>query len=71
MALKGKTYQISQYCGNVGKIAKSQVAVFACLSNGDFASIVDARLYLPLDWCNDPARCQEAGIPKGNRTFKT
>lgn len=60
-----------QYCGNVGKIANSQVAVFACLSNGDFASMVDARLYLPEDWCNDPARCQEAGIPKENRTFKT
>jgi len=60
-----------QYCGNVGKIANSQVAVFACLSNGDFASMVDARLYLPEDWCNDPTRCQEAGIPKENRTFKT
>lgn len=60
-----------QYCGNVGKIANSQVAVFACLSNGDFASMVDARLYLPLDWCDDAVRCQEAGIPKENRRFKT
>ncbi len=61
----------SQYCGNVGKIANSQVAVFGCLSNGDFASLVDARLYLPQDWCNDPDRCAEAGIPQGNRAFKT
>ena len=60
-----------QYCGNVGKISNSQVAVFACLSNGDFASMVDARLYLPLDWCNDPIRCKEAGIPNENRVFKT
>lgn len=60
-----------QYCGNVGKISNSQVAVFACLSNGDFASMVDARLYLPEDWCNDPVRCKEAGIPNENRTFKT
>jgi len=60
-----------QYCGNVGKIANSQVAVFACLSNGDFASMVDARLYLPKDWCNDPIKCDEAGIPKENRDFKT
>lgn len=60
-----------QYCGNVGKISNSQVAVFACLSNGDFASMVDARLYLPEDWCNDPVRCSEAGIPVGNRVFKT
>ena len=60
-----------QYCGNVGKISNSQVAVFACLSNGDFASMVDARLYLPEDWCNDPVRCTEAGIPNENRAFKT
>lgn len=60
-----------QYCGNVGKIANSQVAVFACLSNGDFASMVDARLYLPKDWCDNPGRCEEAGIPEENRVFKT
>ncbi len=60
-----------QYCGNVGKVANSQVAVFACLSNGDYASMVDARLYLPKDWCDDPARCQQAGIPENERTFKT
>jgi SRSO17 transposase len=60
-----------QYCGNVGKIANSQVAVFACLSNGDFASMVDARLYLPKDWCDNPKRCEEAGIPEENRVFKT
>jgi SRSO17 transposase len=39
-----------QYCGNVGKVSNSQVAVFACLSNGDFASMIDARLYLPKSW---------------------
>ncbi len=60
-----------QYCGNVGKLSNSQVAVFACLSNGDFASMVDARLYLPKDWCNDPSRCREAKIPAANRDFKT
>lgn len=60
-----------QYCGNVGKTANSQVAVFACLSNGDFASMVDARLYLPQDWCNSPARCDEAKIPEKQRAFKT
>lgn len=60
-----------QYCGNVGKTANSQVAVFGCLSNGDFASMIDTRLYLPQDWCNDPGRCEEAGIPEQERTFKT
>jgi SRSO17 transposase len=60
-----------QYCGNVGKIANSQVAVMACLSNGDYASMVDARLYLPEDWVSDPTRCKTAGIPKGCQMFKT
>ncbi len=44
-----------QYCGNVGKTANSQVAVMGCLSNEDFASMVDSRLYLPEDWCYDPS----------------
>lgn len=60
-----------QYCGNVGKTANSQVCVMACLSNGDHASIIDSRLYLPKDWIEDPERCQEAGIPEVNRVFKT
>jgi SRSO17 transposase len=59
-----------QYCGNVGKVANSQVAVFAALSNGDFASMVDARLYLPERWCLDADRCEEAGIPEEERIFK-
>ena len=42
-----------------------------CLSNGDFASLVDARLYLPKSWCDDPERCDIAGIPEEEREFKT
>ncbi|MBN1184984.1 MAG: IS701 family transposase [Bacteroidales bacterium] len=60
-----------QYCGNVGKTANSQVCVIACLSNGDHASMVDARLYLPKNWVEEPDRCREAGIPESNRVFKT
>lgn len=60
-----------QYCGNVGKIANSQVAVVACLNTSDFASMVDARLYLPEDWVSDQLRCDEAGIPEEYRVFKT
>jgi SRSO17 transposase len=59
-----------QYCGNVGKASNSQVAVFGALSNGDFASMADSRLYLPEDWCNDSSRCQAAGIPEESRVFK-
>jgi SRSO17 transposase len=60
-----------QYCGNAGKIANSQVCVMACLSNGDHASMVDARLYLPKEWADDPDRCQDAGIPEAGRLFRT
>lgn len=60
-----------QYCGNVGKTANSQVAVFGCLCNGKHASLVDSRLYLPTSWTSDRGRCKEAGIPDGERIFKT
>ena len=59
-----------QYCGNAGKVCNSQVAVFGALSNGDFASMVDARLYLPEVWSQDVVRCDDAGIPESQRTFK-
>ena len=60
-----------QYCGNVGKLSNSQVAVFAALNNGDYSSMVDAHLFLPEDWCLDSKRCDEAGIPVSERNFKT
>ena len=60
-----------QYCGNLGKLSNCQVAVFASLNNGDFSSMVDARLFLPEDWCQDQKRCDEAGIPQSERAFKT
>jgi SRSO17 transposase len=60
-----------QYCGNVGKTANSQVAVFGCLCNGKYASLVDCRLYLPKSWTIDVCRCNEAGIPANERVFKT
>jgi SRSO17 transposase len=60
-----------QYCGNTGKVSTCQVAVFGALSNGDYASMIDVQLYLPQDWCDNPARCEEAGIPEDFRTFKT
>lgn len=61
----------SQYCGNVGKIDNSQVAVFAALSQGDFASIVDSKLYLPKCWTSDKSRLDRAKVPSGHRIFKT
>jgi SRSO17 transposase len=60
-----------QYCGNVGKTANSQVAVFGCLCNGKYASLVDTRLYLPKSWCDNPDRCDMAGVPREDRRFRT
>jgi len=40
----------NQYCGNLGKVDNCQVAVYASLNTGDFASIVESRLYLPKEW---------------------
>jgi SRSO17 transposase len=60
-----------QYCGNVGKTANSQVAVFGCLCNGKHVSLVDSRLYLPKSWTTDDKRCDETGVPANERTFKT
>ena len=60
-----------QYCGNVGKTANSQVAVFGCLCNDKYAALVDTRLYLPRSWTEAPGRCDKAGIPYEERNFKT
>lgn len=60
-----------QYCGNVGKLANSQVAVFGCLSNDQYASLADVRLYLPENWCSNKNRCKDAGIPKNETKFRT
>lgn len=60
-----------QYCGNLGKTCKSQVAVYGALNSENRVSIIDTRLYLPKSWTEDTKRCDKAGIPKDKRTFKT
>lgn len=60
-----------QYNGNLGKIDNCQAAVFSCLSAGSHALPVGTKLYLPKVWCEDPARCQTAGVPEDQRLFRT
>lgn len=60
-----------QWLGRLGKVDNGQVAVFGALGNGRFAIPVDVRLYLPKSWIEDPKRCEEAGIPEADRTFRT
>lgn len=52
-----------QWCGRLGKLENCQVGVFAALCHGERRVLIDARLYLPKAWTDDPSRCQRAGIP--------
>lgn len=52
-----------QYCGALGKTANCQVAVTTRYVDPYHAWPVNGRLYLPEEWCQDPERCQQAGIP--------
>jgi SRSO17 transposase len=59
-----------QYCGELGKRANCQVAVYlAYAGNGGYA-LLDTRLYLPQEWTADPQRCRAAGVPE-NAVFRT
>jgi SRSO17 transposase len=59
-----------QWCGQIGKVDNCQVGVFAALSRGSDATLMDERLFLPKDWTDDDRRCQAAGIPKAQRGFQ-
>lgn len=60
-----------QYNGRLGKVDNCQVAVFAALGRGERVALAGARLYLPQQWCEVPARCAAAGIPEADRIFKS
>lgn len=60
-----------QWLGSVGKVDNGQVGVFAALSKNVDASLINARLYLPQEWTNDPDRCRKAGVPAECLVFKT
>ena len=60
-----------QWMGRQGKTDNCQVAVFAALARGTSVSLIDAELYLPQEWVNDPQRCAAAGVPEQRRVLKT
>jgi SRSO17 transposase len=60
-----------QWNGRLGKVDNSQVAVFACLGQGPYATLIDARLYLPGEWVLDPQRCRAAGVPEREMVQKS
>jgi SRSO17 transposase len=53
-----------QYCGSTGKIDNCVVSVHLAVGYGSFTCLIDSGLYVPQKWIDDPARCEEAGIPK-------
>lgn len=59
-----------QYCGSTGKVDNCVNSVHIDYVTPDFHTLVDADLYLPQSWFDDPARCEEAGVPK-DLTFRT
>lgn len=60
-----------QWNGRLGKVDNCQVGVFAALSRGPFATLIDSRLYLPSKWTDDKARCDAVGVPTEAQHFKT
>ena len=39
--------------------------------HGDKATLIDARLFLPERWTSDEERCEKAGVPVEERSFRT
>jgi SRSO17 transposase len=60
-----------QYSGTAGRIENSQVAVYLTYAAPRGHALIDRALYLPRSWTEDPARCQDAGIPNGQSGFAT
>jgi len=59
-----------QYSGTAGRVENCQVGVFLGWATDEGHTLIDRELYLPAEWINDPARCNQAHIPHG-RPFYT
>src|SRR6202048_3336852 len=59
-----------QYCGQLGKEANCQVAVWLSIANHSASLPVAYRLYLPREWIKDKERRAKAGVPS-DIGFKT
>jgi SRSO17 transposase len=53
-----------QYSGTAGRIQNCQVGVFLTYATGRGHAILDRRLYLPDEWCEDKERRDAAGVPE-------
>jgi SRSO17 transposase len=52
-----------QYSGTAGKIENCQMGTFLSYATVKGHVLLDRRLYLPEDWCNDPERRAQAKVP--------
>jgi SRSO17 transposase len=52
-----------QYSGTMGQVGNCQIGVFLGYASSRGHALVDARLYLPEVWTDDPDRCRAAGVP--------
>ena len=52
-----------QYSGTAGRVENCQLGVFLVYATPRGHTYLDRALYLPERWTDDPARCQEAGVP--------
>ncbi len=53
-----------QYSGTAGKIENCQLAVHLVYATDTAHAMLDAALYLPKSWCDDPERRTRAGVPE-------
>jgi hypothetical protein len=60
-----------QYCGALGNVDTCQVGVFLASSTAAGVTLIDRRLSLPQEGIDDPARCEQAGIPHEARIFRS
>jgi SRSO17 transposase len=52
-----------QYSGTAGKVENCQVGTFLSYVTSRGQVLLDRRLYLPEEWCNDPERRARAKVP--------
>ena len=59
-----------QYSGTAGRVENCQIGVFLTYASPKGHTFLDRELYLPKEWTDDRARCQEAAVPE-EVTFAT
>jgi SRSO17 transposase len=62
---RGSVGVARQYSGTLGKVSNCQVAVTLQYATERAVFCLDAELYLPEEWSNDPPRLRQAGVPEG------